>query len=227
MTEAELDELLTDCPVLYHMAEPGSWPSIRRHGLLSTSALLDLYGIGGAARTALEAERRPEGVPLDRPDLGRITVRDQKPLNDAGLRRCLTDGLDPADWYRLLNARVYFWLSRERVLRLLDAKAYRDRAHEVVEIAARPLVEAYRDRIELSPINSGTTGRFPAPRGRDTFRTIADYPYAAYRKRRSRGERVAELTVLGGVPDIARYVRRIVRMQGAREIDVVDAPANL
>jgi hypothetical protein len=215
MTEAELDELLTDCPVLYHMAEPGSWPSIRRHGLLSTSALLDLYGLAGAARAALESERRPEGVPLERPDLGRITVRDQKPLSDAGLRRCLTDGLAPADWYRLLNARAYFWLSRERVLRLLQARAYRDRAHDVIEVEARPLVEACRDRIELSPINSGTTGRFPAPRGRSTFLPIDAYPYAAYRKRRPRGERVVELTVLGGVPDFAGYARRIDRMQGA------------
>ena len=34
-------------PPLYHMAAEGSWPSIQRHGLLSTSALLDLYEVCG------------------------------------------------------------------------------------------------------------------------------------------------------------------------------------
>src|SRR5262249_40369294 len=42
--------LWTRFPYLWHMAEPGSWPAIRDHGLLSTSALLDRYGIMGEAR---------------------------------------------------------------------------------------------------------------------------------------------------------------------------------
>lgn len=50
MTEDDLGELLRDCPVLYHMAARGSWESIQRHGLLSTSALLDLFGVMGDRR---------------------------------------------------------------------------------------------------------------------------------------------------------------------------------
>ncbi len=34
-------------PRLFHVAEAGSWPSIQAHGLLSTSALLDLFGSAG------------------------------------------------------------------------------------------------------------------------------------------------------------------------------------
>jgi hypothetical protein len=30
-------------PVVYHMAQDGSWPSIRDRGLLSTRAIVDLY----------------------------------------------------------------------------------------------------------------------------------------------------------------------------------------
>jgi hypothetical protein len=41
VTDEELAQLVTDNPVLFHMAERGSWDSIREHGLLSTSALLD------------------------------------------------------------------------------------------------------------------------------------------------------------------------------------------
>ena len=34
-------------PRLYHMAEAGSWESVKRHGLLSTTALLDLFEVSG------------------------------------------------------------------------------------------------------------------------------------------------------------------------------------
>jgi hypothetical protein len=221
MTEDELAELLRDCPILFHMAEEGSWPSIAAKGLLSTSALLDLYGIEGPARERIEARRRPEGVTLDHPAHGRVRIRDNAPLNEARLGGALRDGMTAAEWLRLLNGRVFFWLSRERLGRLLGGRLYRGRAHDVLEVDAAALVAAHRDRIELSPINSGVTDPFAAPRGRDTFRGIADYPYAAWRRKRARGERVVELAVLGGVPDIARLTRRVVRMRGEREDAVV------
>ena len=188
MTETECAELLRDSPTLFHMAEAGAWPTIRRHGLLSPCAALDLFGVAGAARSAA-LRRRPENVVLERADLGRIVLRDQKPLSDKALARCLRDDLAPADWHARLNERVFFWLSRARVLRLLAGRAYRDHAHEILEIEAAPFVAAHRDRIELSPINSGATGQFPTPRGADTFLPIDDYPYAAWRKKRARRAR--------------------------------------
>lgn len=209
MTEAELAELLADCPVLYHVAETGSWPSIRRRGLLSTAALLDLFEIAGPERDRLLGARRPEGVILADDGDGRVVLRDQKPLGDAALRRCLTGGLAPADWYRLLNARVFFWLDLGRVMRLVGGRAYRGRTHALIELDAAALVSAYRDRITLSAINAGATSRFPVPRGPETFARITDYPYAALRRRRRRGERVVELAVEGAVPDVARFVRQV------------------
>ena len=223
MTEAELDELLADCPVLFHMAEAGSWPSIRRHGLLSTKALLDLFAVEGGKREAIEARRRPQGVVLEHPEHGRATIRDNKPISDKALEKCLEDGLSPADWYRMLNARVFFWLSRKRLAKLLGARAYAGDAHDILELDARPLVEACRDRITLSPINSGATGRFPVSRGLNTFLPVAEYPYAAWRRKRAKGERAVELAVSGGVPDAERFVRRVVRCRGDNEIATIFA----
>ncbi len=214
MTDTELDELLRDCPTLYHMAEAGTWPSIRRHGLLSTSVLLDLYRVEGAERHALEARRRPEGVALRRPGLEGATVRDQKPMDDAGLARCLGGGMTPEDWYRLLNGKVFFWLTPARLMRLMEAVPYRGLSHDVLELDAASLVSACRDAVTLSPINSGATRPFPAPRGPDTFLPIASYPYADWRRRRPRGERVVELVVEHAVPDVARFVRRVTRRSG-------------
>jgi hypothetical protein len=48
------------------MAEVGTWLSIRERGLLSTSALLDLYGIEGEERRRIESCNRPD---LSRSDM--------------------------------------------------------------------------------------------------------------------------------------------------------------
>jgi hypothetical protein len=221
VTEAELKELLEDCPTLYHMAERQSWPAIRKHGLLSTSALLDRYGITGAERRSIEAQRRPTSIALEKPGLGRAVVRDQFPMDDKGLVRCLQDGLWPQDWYQLLNGKVFFWLTRARLLRLLNAGTYRSEEHDVLELNASPLVTAYKDKIWFCPMNSGCTKPFPHERGKSTFQRISDYPYAVWRTKRSRGERVVELAVDHGVPDIVKFVKRVVRMKGNTEIAVL------
>ena len=58
------ERLASRYPVLFHMAEDGSWESIRARGLLSTSALLDLFEVEGELRLAIESARRPEMVKL-------------------------------------------------------------------------------------------------------------------------------------------------------------------
>lgn len=221
VTEAELKELLEDCPTLYHMAERQSWPAIREHGLLSTTALLDRYGITGTERQAIEAQRRPISITLERQGLGRAVVRDQFPMDDKGLARCLQDELSPSDWYRLLNGKVFFWLTRARLLRLMNAGAYRSDEHDVLELETSAIVTAYKDRIWFCPMNSGCTKPFPHARGKNTFQRISEYPYAAWATKRSRGERVVELAVDYAVSDIKKFVKRVIRMKGQNEIAVL------
>jgi len=216
VTPEELDELLSDCPVLYHMAEHGSWPSIRDRGLLSTSALLDLYEIEGNERTAIEAQRRPEGVPLIHAKLPRAVVRDQLPMDDKGLRRCLPPHISPSDWYRLLNSKVFFWLTHGRLLKLIGAGAYREKTHDVIQVDTRSLIGVYQKKIWFCPMNSGCTKPMPHPRDESTFLRIPDYPYSTWRTKRKKGERVVELAIDYAVPDIANCVIRVVEMRGSR-----------
>jgi hypothetical protein len=56
-----IDEFAATYPQLYHLAEAGSWPSIERHGLLSVSALLDLFEVDGNRREELESQVRQSG----------------------------------------------------------------------------------------------------------------------------------------------------------------------
>jgi hypothetical protein len=216
MTEDELAELLTDCPTFYHMAERGTWPSIQQYGLLSTAALLDLYGIQGRERILIERKRRAQSVVLSHPLLPPTVVRDQLPMDDASLHRCLPAHLKPADWYFLLNQKVFFWLTRERLSVVLNAGTYRDRPHDIIEVAARSLVAAYREKIWLCPMNSGCTKPWPHPRNEETFRRIKDYPYAERRRKKKRGERVVELAIDYTVPNVRDFVLRVVEMQADR-----------
>lgn len=214
MTEQELTEFLQSSPKLYHMAEFESWWSIKERGLLSTSAILDLYEVEGEQRREIEEVRRPASVVLAHEILPPITIRDQIPMSDDALRKCLLDGLEPADWYRLLNERVFFWPSKERLLRLLGARAYRNKKHDILEIDSASLFANYRDAITLSPINSGATLFDPQPRGKKTFSRIAAYPYGE----RPKDNRVAEVAIDHSVPDVANYVTRVSQMQGADEV---------
>jgi hypothetical protein len=199
-------EFIERYPRLWHMAELGSWASIQAHGLLSTSALLDLFEIKGEQRIALEEEHRPQSVTIEHTVHGIAVIRDQKPLSESILARRLNDDLQPSDWYKLLNKRVFFWVNEDRLERMLGAGAYRDRQHTVLEVDTIPLVSRHQERISLSPINSGATYYLDKRmRGLDTFRRFPDYPWAE-RLRMSRTEPVVELAVDYAVADAADFV---------------------
>lgn len=198
-------------PRLFHMAEAGSWPGIQEHGLLSTSALLTLYGVAGKQRMAIEDQRRDAMVVLRSAGFPDAHVRDNLPMRDQDLRRCLRDGLSPSEWYRILNERVFFWVEEPRLQRLLHARSYRDRSHDVLVVRTAPLLMAYETRVTLSPINSGATRPVAQPRGRDTFLPLQQYPFQEWKARRRGREPVVECAIQGGVPDIVRYVERVER----------------
>lgn len=222
MTERELEELTEHCPTLFHMAERGSWPSIRNVGLLSTSALLDLYSIEGPARSRIECKHRPACVEISKEGMPRAVIRDQIPMSDSGLRRCLPSRMNPADWYKILNRKVFFWLSEERLHRLTGANAYRGREHDVLMVDTRSLIEAHRTSIWFCPINSGCTKPFPHPRDETVFARIEDYPYWFWRTKRKRTDRVVELAVDYAVPDIHEHVQQVVVKRGTRIVSAIE-----
>ena len=155
------------------------------------------------------------------PRLGQVVIRDQVPRPHI-LAQKLT-GLTVGQWLAILNDRVFFWLDPHRLDTLLNARLNRDRTHDVLTVDTASLVATYADQVRLSPLNSGAT-LFPnaAPRGPDTFRTIDAYPYDTLRRQRGPRGAIAELAVIGGVPDIAKHVIQVERRRGAEVVDVPD-----
>lgn len=210
MTEAEL---LKRYPRVWHMAADGLWPSIQKHGLLSVSALLDLHGLEGADRDPIESARRPQCVTLSHPVHGTAIIRDNKPLLDSKLTKCLEDGLRPVDWYRILNGKSFFWVTRNRLATLMGVKDYAKDPQLVLEVDTAKLVDRHRERIRLARINTGQTIYSGSPRGLSTFMTIEQFPDEGNGKvgGKKRPE-VAELVVEGGVPDIVECLTRVDRV---------------
>jgi hypothetical protein len=205
------DRLVSRYPRLYHMAHDGAWPSIAEHGLLSTTALLDLFGTNGTERHAIESEWRPNSVGIQSVALGRAVIRDQRPLRPDLLARCLTDGMTTQAWYELLNKRVFFWLTEANLDVLLHARAYRDQPQTVVVVDTASLIQHHEARVELSSINSGSILRGGAPRGLQTFKSIEAHT----------SSRIVELAVSTSVPDIAELVVRVERRHPAGNTELL------
>lgn len=217
-------QLVERYPRLYHMAADGSWDSIVRHGLLSTSALLDLFEYRDAQRYRLEAAHRPESVVIEHPIHGQAVIRDQKPMDDTGLRRSLL-GMTREDWYRNLNSRVFFWLTLERLYRMLNAAAYRNQTHAVLIVDTKGLLQRHRDRVMLSAMNTGATKPYPFPRGPSTFQRLETYPLAAMVKKRGNRDPIVELAVDYSVPDIREIVLAVKLMRGEEILRTIYRPS--
>ncbi len=205
-----ITEFVARYPLVYHMAERGTWPSIESRGLMSTTAVLDLYGVRGERRVQLERRHRSEKVTLTHARFGAIVLRDQKPMPVSRLRMCLPSTVSASAWYRHINRRVFFWVEEHRLRRLLKARPYRTLDHDVLIVRTEQLLARYETAATVARMNSGNT--FPAPAKRDMrlFQPIADYPTT--RTGRPKPD-IVELTVDYAVPDIRRFVVDVRHMR--------------
>jgi hypothetical protein len=208
-------------PTVYHMAEDGSWPSIRDRGLLSTKAIVDLYQPGDQVKADILAAARRKKITLTHDGLPDVTIRDQLPAKF--LNVCLEEGVTPGEYLDALNGRVFFWVSPERLMKLLHARPYRNLRHTVLHVDTAALLSAYPGRVQLAPYNTGSMHVPTMPkRGPGVFTDLADYPYDEWARRRGRsGEPVVELTIDYAVPDISKYVTRVETWADSTPVEVL------
>ena len=154
---------------LYHLAEADNLPSILQHGLMSTESLLGLVGMPQAERGVLLRRHRPDSFRLSKS----VLIRDQRPMPPSALARALVGGLEPADWYALLNGYVFLWPDRDRMERQRQACGGRPQA--LFTFDGMALLSRFGRDAFASPINSGNARRKPALRGRHTLVPYADW----------------------------------------------------
>lgn len=213
-----VEKLIELYPRVYHMAERGAWDSIRAHGLMSTTAVLDHLKVQGDDRARFESVHRDQKMDVRAGHPSNIVLRDQKPMPEGRLIQALTDGTTPQQWYELINEKVFFWVEEERLHRLLGARDYRNLEHDVLTLNSSELVQAYADKIWLCHMNSGNTWPIPHRRGIEVFRRIPDYPVKTSGRP---AKAVVELVVDYAVPNIADYVLEVRRMRGSEVLGTI------
>lgn len=181
---------------LYHLAEADNLASILEHGLMSTERLVRLAGISEPAATVLL-----------RLSMGMV-IRDQRPMPPAALARALQEGLQPADWYALLNSFVFLWPDRERLDR--QRRACGSRPQILLTFDSGPLLDRFQAEAFVSPINSGNARRKPARRGRNTFLPYAAWPREDWPTGR-RGRPPAEFLFRCVIPTHAPYLLDVAK----------------
>ena len=218
MATADLvDQLAVRYPRLCHMAESGSWPAIRERGLLSTTALLDLFEIEGSERNDIESDWRPKSVPIQHPIHGTAVIRDQWPMPPEHLTRGL-NGITPQQWYQFINRKAFLWLSEKRLMRMLNAAPYRNTAFDVLSLDTRSFVAEYIERIEVCPINSG----FAMPMfGKVTPRSFESFQTIEGRAATQGLGGLAELTVDYAAPDAWRFVASVESWRGQTRLETI------
>ncbi len=211
----ELKKLVARYPRVFHMAERGTWPSIRERGLFSASGVLDVFHVAGPPRFAIESEHRPEKVAVgEGPE--KIVLRDQKPMEAGRLSKALLGDLTTRQWYETINSKVFFWAEEKRLLGLLNARAYRNLEHDVLTLDTASLLDEYHQQTWLCHMNSGNTFPVPHPRDLSVFQRIPQYPVKAS------GlpvKEVVELVIDYHVPNIANHVVAVRRMKGATVLE--------
>lgn len=211
----DVENFVHTYPQVFHLAERDSWEGIQRHGLMSTTALLDLFEVAEPLRSEIERKIRKRSFQLEHPTHGEARIRDQKPISYAGLARCLV-GMTAEEWLLTLNRRVFFWTSPARLHRLLIAKEYRDRPHLVLTVDTSCLLKRYGQSAELCPYNSGNTLFNPPPRGKGTFLGISDYPFELWRSKRRLSDAVVELTIDYAVTEIKECLLKAEEIEGTK-----------
>ncbi len=188
------------------MADPKNFAKILSCGLMSTEALVDLFEVTGEERVALLSSHRPDSVRISHPSHGVAIVRDQKPMSLGGLMRSVRDAT-PEQFLEFINRRTFFWPTKARLSRMNGARAYRHDPHVVFVVRTESIVQRHRARILLSPMNSGATTPVPHDRSVAMFKSIELFDFDGMK--RNKLERIGELTVEGGVPDLLDHVLRV------------------
>jgi hypothetical protein len=168
----DLNILSQKQPFLYHLTSRVNLPSIIESGTLLSASILFERAHGAAAREHIR-RRRPGPEPVRIIVDGRpVEIRDQHTISEKALPKCLEDGMQPADYYELLNYRVFLWPTIPRLER--HYARYKSEKPVLLRFSTRELLEL-NPHVELSRLNSGATrpnshlGGIAPPRGRSTF----------------------------------------------------------
>lgn len=192
------DQFLARCPSLWHVAPVGAWDHISRVGFRTAEQLIGDAKLEDDERAALLSQPRRDTVNLSI-DGSDVVLRDQGQLfARAEGAPVVEDGLDVADWVRMLNKRVYFFADTIPMRKMLEKYVERDGAQDLLVLSPMRLLDSVRPQIQLASQNTGAIARRKGvQKDLEMFMSITRFP----------NRRPTEVTVLGGVEDLNVVIR--------------------
>jgi hypothetical protein len=192
------DQFLNRCKLVCHVGPLGVWDQISKHGFRTAEQLIEASDLPEDEKALLSSTPRRESVRLN-VEGDEVHLRDQGPLfARKDLDSVLGDGLEVADWIRLLNRRVYFFNDETQMRKLLDKYVELEGAQEVVWLSPFRMLEVEGLRLELTRQNTGAIARKAGTQKMaDTFVPLSSFP----------DRKPIELTVVDGFDDLKPVVR--------------------
>ena len=159
-------------PSAYHVTYRLNLQGIHHYGLMPANELKRTAGVVNQGLGFRATEMR-----IEHPQVGPILFRDQYPMRPEmlKLRKCLS-GLEPKDWYRLVDDHIFFCLTPNAIDNLKNK--YKDQV--VLRFDTHRLLELHEAAAHITPINSGAVEPAYAPRGPQTFHPFTEWSRSGF-----------------------------------------------
>jgi hypothetical protein len=176
----DIDKFIERFPYLYHLTSKQNAENIIEKKILySANSLIDM------SKKSVDAEvkthKRLTHYILN-VNGTQISLRDQRPISEVALPKCLTDGWSVGDFLYHLNDRVFMWPTLERLGR--HFKRYEKEKPIIFRFSTEEMLQS-NPHVKFCRLNSGATrpnshleGIAPE-RGPNTFLSAKDYTLPA------------------------------------------------
>ena len=174
----DIDKFIEHFPFLYHLTSKQNAENIIENKMLySTNSLIDMSQ--KSSDSAIKTHKRFTHTFID--VNGKIiSLRDQRPISEVALPKCLTDGWSTGDFLHHLNDRVFMWPTLERLGR--HFKRYEIEKPVIFRFSTKDILKA-NPHVKFCRLNSGATrpnsylGGIAPERGPNTFLPANKYTF--------------------------------------------------
>jgi hypothetical protein len=175
----DINQFIKQRPYLYHLtSETNAKSIIARKKLFSANHLIELSK--SEADHVVKRQKRHQHYKLTI-EGEEYLLRDQRPISEKALSKCLTDGWSVGDFLFHLNNRVFMWPTLDRLLKHFNR--YEQEQPVIFRFSTESILHA-NPHVKFSRLNSGATranshlgGKAPE-RGPNTFLSADHFPFS-------------------------------------------------
>jgi hypothetical protein len=172
----EIQKFIEDRPYLYHLTSKENGKKIiSQKKIYSTNRLIDLSGNPDYLKIKRERRIGHKEILVKGES---YFLRDQRPISELALSKCLTDKWSVADFLEHLNDRVFMWPTLDRLWRHYDR--YTSENPVIFRFPSKEIILSNK-HVKFCRLNSGATransylgGKAPE-RGPNTFLSAENY----------------------------------------------------